>query len=62
MAVDYEAVRLIKKEVGERLTALLRSEAGMPSAPQEQRGRALINEQVAIWADAEAVKRGVAAT
>ncbi|MGQ4411744.1 CpaF family protein [[Kitasatospora] papulosa] len=62
VAVDYEAVRLIKKEVGERLTALLRAEPGMPSAAQEQRGRALINEQVAIWSDAEAVKRGVSTT
>ncbi|MFF4248932.1 CpaF family protein [Streptomyces sp. NPDC001822] len=62
VAVDYESVRLIKKEVGERLTALLRAEPGMSQAAQEQRGRALINEQVAIWSDAEAVKRGLATT
>ncbi|MFJ8762163.1 CpaF family protein [Streptomyces cyaneofuscatus] len=56
--VDYAAVRLIKREVGERLTGLLRASPGMSAAAQEQQGRALINEQVAIWSDAEAVKRG----
>ncbi|MFI5987674.1 CpaF family protein [Streptomyces sp. NPDC051555] len=56
--VDYGAVRLIKKEVGERLTALLRARPGMSEAAQEQQGRHLINAQVAVWSDAEAVKRG----
>ncbi|WP_435862290.1 CpaF family protein [Streptomyces lavendulae] len=59
-AVDYTAVRLIKKEVGERLTEMLRSRPGMSLAAQEQQGRHLINEQVAVWSDAEAVKRGFA--
>lgn len=58
--VDYEAVRLIKKEVGDRLKELLRSHPGMSVAAQEQQGRALINEQVAIWADAVAIARGTA--
>ncbi|MFI1154751.1 CpaF family protein [Streptomyces sp. NPDC020817] len=58
--IDYGAVRLIKKEVGERLTELLRARPGMNAAAQEQQGRHLINEQVAVWSDAEAVKRGVA--
>ena len=58
--VDYQAVRLIKKQVGERLSELLRRQPGMPAAAQEQQGRALINEQVAIWADAVAIERGVA--
>ncbi|WP_245939119.1 CpaF family protein [Actinacidiphila glaucinigra] len=58
--VDYAAVRLIKKEVGERLGELLRARPGMSAAAQEQQGRALINEQVAIWSDAEAVRRGQA--
>ncbi|MFF8264311.1 CpaF family protein [Streptomyces virginiae] len=58
--MDYAAVRLIKKEVGERLTDLLRARPGMSAAAQEQQGRHLINEQVAVWSDAEAVKRGVA--
>lgn len=58
--VDYAAVRLIKKEVGERLGELLRARPGMTAAAQEQQGRALINEQVAIWSDAEAVRRGQA--
>ncbi|MET9879249.1 CpaF/VirB11 family protein [Actinacidiphila glaucinigra] len=58
--VDYGAVRLIKKEVGERLGELLRARPGMSAAAQEQQGRALINEQVAIWSDAEAVRRGQA--
>ncbi|WP_371930691.1 CpaF family protein [Streptomyces poriferorum] len=61
-AVDYGAVRLIKKEVGERLTSLLRAQPGMGVATQEQQGWALINEQVAIWSDAEAVHRGHATT
>ncbi|WP_405191669.1 bacterial transcriptional activator domain-containing protein [Streptomyces anulatus] len=56
--VDYAAVRLIKREVGERLTSLLRASPRLSAAAQEQQGRALINEQVAIWSDAEAVKRG----
>ncbi|SEG85836.1 Pilus assembly protein, ATPase of CpaF family [Actinacidiphila yanglinensis] len=60
--VDYEAVRLIKKSVGERLTALLHAQPGMSPAAQEQQGRALINEQVAIWADGEAIKREVSTT
>ncbi|MGW6412309.1 CpaF family protein [Streptomyces vinaceus] len=58
--VDYVSVRLIKKEVGERLTDLLRVRPGMSAAAQEQQGRHLINEQVAVWSDAEAVKRGAA--
>ncbi|WP_459186363.1 CpaF family protein [Streptomyces sp.] len=62
VAIDYQAVRLIKKEVGDRLSELLRRSPGMGVAAQEQQGRALINEQVAIWSDAEAVKRGVATT
>ncbi|MFE5770321.1 CpaF family protein [Streptomyces sp. NPDC056485] len=56
--VDYASVRLIKKEVGERLSDLLRVRPGMSAAAQEQQGRHLINEQVAVWSDAEAVKRG----
>ncbi|MFG2753931.1 CpaF family protein [Streptomyces xanthophaeus] len=60
VAVDYGAVRLIKKEVGERLTELLRARPGLSTAAQEQQGRHLINEQVAVWSDAEAVKRGTA--
>ena len=62
VVVDYEAVRLIKKEVGERLTELLRTRPGMSLAAQEQQGRALINQQVAIWADAEAIKRAESTT
>jgi Flp pilus assembly CpaF family ATPase len=62
VVVDYEAVRLIKKQVGERLTELLRTNPGMSTAAQEQQGRALINEQVAIWSDATAVERGVSTT
>ncbi len=58
--LDYGAVRLIKKEVGERLTELLRARPGMSVAAQEQQGRHLINGQVAVWSDAEAIKRGVA--
>ncbi|MER7467902.1 CpaF/VirB11 family protein [Streptomyces sp. NPDC097981] len=58
--LDYGAVRLIKREVGERLTELLRARPGMSAAAQEQQGRHLINEQVAVWSDAEAVNRGVA--
>ncbi|MFE3580619.1 CpaF family protein [Streptomyces vinaceus] len=58
--VDYASVRLIKKEVGDRLTDLLRVRPGMSAAAQEQQGRHLINEQVAVWSDAEAVKRGAA--
>ncbi|MFD6181946.1 CpaF family protein [Streptomyces goshikiensis] len=60
VTVDYTAVRLIKKEVGDRLTELLRSRPGLSAAAQEQQGRHLINEQVAVWSDAEAVKRGTA--
>ncbi|WP_407842123.1 CpaF family protein (plasmid) [Streptomyces sp. DSM 116496] len=56
--VDYSAVRLIKKEVGERLSDLLRTRPGMSLGAQEQQGRHLINEQVAVWSDAEAIKRG----
>lgn len=62
VVVDYEAVRLIKKAVGEKLTDLLRAQPGMSPAGQEQQGRALINEQVAIWADSEAIKRTVSTT
>lgn len=58
--MDYAAVRLIKKEVGERLSERLRTHPGLSLEAQEQQGRHLINEQVAIWSDAEAVKRGVA--
>ncbi|NUS15642.1 MAG: CpaF family protein [Streptomyces sp.] len=60
--VDYEAVRLIKAAVGDRLAELLHSQPGMAQAAQEQQGRALINEQVAIWADAEAIKRDASPT
>lgn len=58
--VDYAAVRLIKKEVADRLSERLRTHPGLSPEAQEQQGRHLINEQVAIWSDAEAVKRGFA--
>ncbi len=59
VVVDYQAVRLIKKQVGERLAELLRVRPEMSQAAREQRGRALINELVAVWADAVAIERGV---
>ncbi|MGW5355264.1 CpaF family protein [Streptomyces sp. NPDC004031] len=58
--VDYEAVRLIKAAVGDRLAEVLRASPQMSGPAQEQRGRALINEQIAIWAEAEAYKQGSA--
>lgn len=60
--MDYAAVRLIKKDVGERLTELLRARPSLSPEAQEQQGRALINEVVALWSDAEAVRRGVASS
>ncbi|MFZ3475757.1 CpaF family protein [Streptomyces sp. 4.24] len=58
--VDYAAVRLIKKEVGDQLGERLRTHPGLSAEAQQQQGRHVINEQVAIWSDAEAVKRGFA--
>ncbi|UQW99137.1 CpaF/VirB11 family protein [Streptomyces sp. RerS4] len=60
VTVDYAAVRLIKKEVGELLTDVLRARPNLSVTAQEQQGRHLINQQVALWSDAEAVKLGYA--
>lgn len=57
-AVDYRAAQAIKKRVLERLHEEAKGRAPMAPAVKEQRGRALINEQVAIWSDTQGLSTG----
>ncbi|MGZ2358303.1 Flp pilus assembly complex ATPase component TadA [Streptomyces sp. 372A] len=59
-SVDYAVATRLKKTVADRLTEEIKRSPGMSVAAQQQRGRALINETVAVWSDATAVERGIA--
>ncbi|MFF4282883.1 CpaF family protein [Streptomyces kronopolitis] len=58
VVVDYRVAGELKRQVSERLRYELRLRPDLVGAAREQRGRALINEAVALWADATAVERG----
>ena len=46
--VDYEAVRLIKKQVGERLAGLLRGDPGMSQAQLENKVARYLHDSQAL--------------
>ncbi|MBT2418016.1 CpaF family protein [Streptomyces sp. ISL-22] len=60
--VDYAIATRLKKVVADRLADLLKDNPGMSPQAQAQRGRALINEAVAVWSDAAAIEHGRATT
>ncbi|MFF1400689.1 CpaF family protein [Streptomyces sp. NPDC058287] len=57
-AVDYRAAQEIKKLVLERLRKESSSRTPLSQQAKEQRGRHLINEQVAIWSDTQGLSTG----
>ncbi|MEV6048666.1 CpaF family protein [Streptomyces xanthochromogenes] len=50
--IDYRAAQEIKRIVLEQLLKEKKNNPSLTGEAEEQRGRALINEQVAIWSDA----------
>ncbi|GAA2418126.1 CpaF/VirB11 family protein [Streptomyces mauvecolor] len=50
--IDYRAAQEIKRIVVDQLLKEKKNNPSLAGEAEEQRGRALINEQVAIWADA----------
>lgn len=60
--VDYAVATQLKKVVADKLADLLKLTPGMSAQAQAQRGRALINEAVAVWADAAAIERNRSTT
>ncbi|MFE7573170.1 CpaF family protein [Streptomyces sp. NPDC057521] len=60
--VDHRVAGEIKKRVADRLAQEIKASARMSPESQAQRGRALINEAVAVWSDAIAVERGASTT
>ncbi|MFF3982306.1 CpaF family protein [Streptomyces sp. NPDC055808] len=50
--IDYRAAQEIKRIVVEQLLKEKKNAPSLTGEAEEQRGRALINEQVAIWSDA----------
>ncbi|MEE1782713.1 CpaF/VirB11 family protein [Streptomyces sp. SP17BM10] len=58
-AVDHAVAAQLKRQVADRLSRELERDPSMDQATQMQRGRALINEAVAVWATAAAVDSGL---
>ncbi|MFF0746642.1 CpaF family protein [Streptomyces sp. NPDC004111] len=56
--VDYRAAQELKRRVSEQLLAEHKHNPALVGGVREQRGRALINEQVTVWADAAAHRAG----
>ncbi|MFE5327260.1 CpaF family protein [Embleya sp. NPDC056575] len=62
LVLDLAAVRVLRERAAERLHEQDRARPGLPEADREQRGRALIAQVVAEWADVTARERGTATT
>lgn len=58
LEVDYTAAAEIKRKVNDQLLAEAKSNRALVGGAREQRGRALINEQVAVWGDGERYRSG----
>ncbi|MER5951216.1 CpaF/VirB11 family protein [Streptomyces sp. NPDC001904] len=59
LTVDARAANEIKRLVNDQLLAEAKVKAALANpATREQRGRALINERVMVWADAERLRSG----
>ncbi|GHA47998.1 ATP/GTP-binding protein [Streptomyces spiroverticillatus] len=56
--VDYQAAARLKRQVSERLLAEHKDNTALVGAAREQRGRALINEAVTVWADVAGLRPG----
>ncbi|MEU8893703.1 ATPase, T2SS/T4P/T4SS family [Streptomyces sp. NPDC048442] len=56
--IDYQAALELKRRVSEQLLAEHKHNPALVGGVREQRGRALINEQVTVWADAAAHRAG----
>lgn len=60
--VDHALAARLKRQVSERLSEEVKLSPELDEAAQQQRGRALTNDAVAVWADAAAVERGYSTT
>ncbi|WP_439681505.1 CpaF family protein [Embleya sp. MST-111070] len=60
VTLDLAAVRALRKKAADRLMERDREQPGLAEADREQRGRAVVAEIVAEWADVTARERGVA--
>jgi Flp pilus assembly CpaF family ATPase len=56
--IDYRAAGELKRRVSEQLLAEHKHTPSLVGPAREQRGRALINEHVTVWADAAAHRAG----
>ncbi|WP_262505662.1 CpaF family protein [Streptomyces sp. TRM68367] len=56
MEIDTRAANEIKRQVNDQLLAEAKTNAALSGPAREQRGRALINERVAVWGDAARVR------
>ncbi|MEY9997745.1 hypothetical protein ABIE67_009864 [Streptomyces sp. V4I8] len=57
--IDARAAGEIKRRVNNQLLAEAKTNSSLVGPAREQRARALINEQVAVWGDAARVSRSV---
>jgi pilus assembly protein CpaF len=62
VTVDHRVAGEIKRKVADQLTQQIKSSGRMTPESQAQRGRALINEAVAVWSEAIAIERGGSTT
>jgi len=62
VVIDLAAVRALRKTAADRLLDREREQPGLSEADREQRGRAVVAQVVAEWADVTARERGVAST
>lgn len=60
--VDFTVAAALKRQVSEQLAAAVQRDPGMSEPTRQQRGRDLINQAVARWANAAAVARGESTT
>jgi len=60
--VDYTVATELKRRVAESLSLAVGRDPGMTDVTRQQRGRDLINNAVAVWADAAAIERGTSTT
>lgn len=56
--VDLAAAEEIRRRVGDRLKQALADDPQMDPATREQRGRGWINDELAVWYQQQAVRRG----
>ena len=61
-SVDYTVATALKRQVADHLAKEVQRSSGMSESTRQQLGRDLINQSVALWADAAAIERGHSTT